>query len=124
MSSIQLKNVNHSFDTKLEEVGVTIRRGEKWAKYIPGTKIELWCCSKFHLGKCSKRKGCICEGEGIILGYWVGTFDILPKTLLRLEHHKEYRNKNKLFEAMKKYYKMFTMGHIITALIYYRTTKI
>ena len=113
-----LKNINHTFDVAVGDVGCTIRKGDKWSKEPVGEGIMLWNCSKGHDGKCLA--GCKCEGTGVIVGSWTGKFGELPPSLVAIEHNRDARDMEVLREMMKAGYGEINDSDLVTALIYYR----
>ena len=118
----RLMNIRHSFDLEVGDVGVTIRKGEKWSKVAVGTELELWNCVKGHKESCGE-VGCKCEGKGKIVGSWVGELGKLPSSLLAIEHNKTAQNKETLKAMLLVGYGQVSDYDIITALIYERTVK-
>lgn len=114
----QLKNINHSFDVKLGDVGVTIRKGTKWYDKGLGTKMELRVCPKGHDGICNSL--CTNAGMGEIIGRWKGAFANVPDALMSIEHNIECRNKDKCREMMERGYGSLSPHDTVTALIYLR----
>jgi len=135
---MQLKNVGHSFDVGIHDVGVTIRKGEKWSKVPIGTELELWNCPKPHSGDCPqtfptinisltdlieppfKEIKCRREGTGKIIGRWVGIFEKLPLNLVKIEHNLSARNYDVLVKMLQDAYGIIKLNDIVTALIYER----
>jgi hypothetical protein len=117
-----LQNINHSFDVKMGDVGVTIRKGDKWSKVPVGTTLELWRCTQAHAGiPCHTDMGCQFCGEGITLGSWYGQMGVLPDALLAMEHNVDARNYSVLMGMMQDAYgEDFDETADVTALIYQR----
>lgn len=117
----RLMNIRHTFDLEVGNVGVTIRKGEKWSKIPIGTLLELMNCTQGHKNTCEEN-GCSCEGYGKVLGHWVGEFQKLPLNLLSIEHNNKAKDMTILKEMMKIGYGSIEDTDIITALIYERIT--
>jgi len=116
-----LKNIGHTFDVEKNEIGVTIRKGTKWAEQSAvGESIELWNCEKNHVGLCEEM-GCEYCGSGVIVGWHVCHLKYLPVSLLKLEHNKEARNMKVLKEMLETGYGSISDSNTVTALIYLRT---
>lgn len=114
----QLKNINHSFDLKLNQIGTTFRKGNKWHT-IKGM-VELWNCREPHHGKCTKDKGCRYEGIGNIIGSWNGKFVDVPSNLIDIEHNNNCQNAMTLIKTLHQAYGNFSIEDIFTVLIYER----
>ncbi len=113
MTTKQLKNLDHTFDLACFDIGVTIRKGLKWA-IQPNEKFHL--VEEFSDDKEDKL-----VGKGISLGFWTGDFFNIPSRLLKMEHNVCARNKEVLFDMMKEGYgDSFDEWTIVTALIYQR----
>ena len=119
----RLMNIKHGFDLKVGDVGVTVRKGDKWSRYSAGTELELWNCARGHKESCEEA-GCRREGTGRILGSWVGEFGNLPPNLLSIEHNNMARDANTLKEMMVAGDGSIGDRDIVTALIYGRTETI
>jgi len=115
----QLKNINHTFDTPLGDVGCTIRKGSKWYDESIGNEVELRNCPKGHDGDCNSL--CHHAGTGKIIGHWKGPLINLPPTLLAMEHNVQARDPEKLREMLERGYGKICNEDIVTALIYIRT---
>ncbi len=115
-----LKNIDHSFDIAVGDVGCTIRKGDHWSTIPVGTDLLLMNCSVGHRGPCAA--DCINEGTGRILGHWKGEFGKLPPALLGIEHNVSARNFDVLREMMRVGYGDIADGDIITALVYVRNS--
>ena len=115
-----LKNIDHSFDVAVNDVGCTIRKGVKWTVPL-GTELLLMNCSEGHKGSCGKN--CTCEGTGKVIGYWYGDLDDLPPHLLAIEHNYKLRDMGELFKMLRHAYPLISMTDTVTALVYLRTEK-
>lgn len=120
--SMPLQNINHSFDIPMGDVGVTIRKGDKWDKVPVGTSLMLWRCTHAHPGViCHDDIGCRFCGSGTTLGSWYGEMVNLPASLLSMEHNVEARDYNILMGMMQDAYGQdFDENTDVTALIYKR----
>ena len=120
---MQLKNIQHDFDTPAGDVGVTVRLGTKWSHQLPDTVMDLWECPQGHKGDCVEPQ-CQWRGTARILGSWVGPFDQLPPALLSIEHNNDCRTVDGLAESMLRGYgDKFSAESVVTALIYVRTVR-
>ena len=120
----QLQNIKYSFDTPLNQGGVTIRKGPKWSDHHTqvGTLMELRNCEQAHHdGVCLP--SCEHQGYGVKLGSWYGQMADLPPALLALEHHERTRDLGTLYERMERAYPGFNDETYITALIYIRIAE-
>ena len=118
MSLMQLKNINHTFDVGVGDVGVTIRKGSKWYDVRECDEFELRICPKAHDGVCNSL--CKLVGLGKKIGNWKGTLKELPNALLKIEHNKKCRNREVLRQMLEVAYKDVGNDTIVTALIYIR----
>jgi len=119
---MQLQNVRHSFDLAENEIGVTIRKGTKWAEVTIGQTFDLWVCQEGHAGLC-REHGCEYQGTGVKIGWWTGPLNKLPFGLIELEHNRMARDPQVLMRLMTQAYPGFRAKDIVTALIYLRTSK-
>ena len=123
----QLKNVKHDFDVEVGSVGVTLRKGFKWATAPRGEELELWECSIAHEGDCPARIGgretCTLQGVGTVEGRWVGTLKSLPAKVIELEHEPSSRVYSGLLASLRRAYgPLMPEGEYFTALFYRRTS--
>lgn len=118
----QLRNLRHGFDVPVGHIGVTVRKGTKWAEVEIGEELELWICQREHYGRCRPHLGCKLVGTGQVLGYWIGKLKDIPRGLLAIEHNMAARDYNTLMAQLKQAYGKITDEDIITALIYLRTS--
>lgn len=118
---MELRNVKHGFDLVVGQVGVTVRKGEKYSKLPIGTIFELFECQSPHTGSC-KDVGCKACGTGIMLGYWVGAWKDIPQGLLSLEHNIEARSKAVCERMLKEGYGSLEPDDTVTAVLYLRNT--
>jgi hypothetical protein len=102
----------HLLECKAGEIGVTVRKGPKWADSI-GQEILL----------------CVCDGEGnhdiqgkgIVLDAWMGQFKNVPARWLEKEHEKMSRVYSGLLTSMRRAYgPEFNEEEEVTALMYNR----
>ena len=113
MTTISLKNLDHSFDLRLGEVGVTVRAGTKWQIDV-GTKFKL--VEQYTDNSMEFR-----VGYGKAIGWWSGKFNDVPQPLLSMEHNVAARDRWVLFNMMQAGYgDDFSGKSIVTALIYER----
>jgi len=120
--SLPLQNVRHTFDIADGDVGVTIRKGDKWSKVPAGTDLNLWICDRPHSGTaCDPAIGCQHAGEGVVLGSWFGPMRDVPENLMRMEHNIDARVPATLMRMMRQAYGNVTWDLPVTALIYQRT---
>ena len=117
---LYLKNVNHTFDLLVGDVGCTIRKGSKWAKVPIGETLELMNCNQPHQGTCGE--DCKREGTGKAIGSWLGKFQELPRNLLQIEHNIAARDIVTLKEMLEVGYGSIAEDDIIIALVYQRTS--
>lgn len=128
-SLLQLKNVQHDFETPVGELGVTVRRGFKWAMVPMGTPLELWRCGEPHYGVCPEigQGGEYCckqQGVGLVAGHWVGQLKDLPARVIEREHEAESRSySGLLFSLRRAYGQDFSDGEYVTALFYVRQSE-
>lgn len=120
---MDLVNVRHGFDLSLGEVGVTIRKGEKWSMVPVGTRLNLILCTAENARMCDHSPSAVCstQGEGLTLGFWVGRYAELPLGLLAIEHNVGARDKETLDALMQQAYGYMDENTKITALLYLRT---
>lgn len=109
---MQLRNLDHGFDLKVGDVGVTIRKGYKWA-LNQGTEFDL-------VEQHSDEKPDEVVGTGVAIGNWLGRFKNVPNNLLKIEHNEWAQDKDTCFDMMKAGYGDFTEDSEVTALIYER----
>ena len=115
MTIKELKNLDHSFDISVGDIGVTIRLGNKWS-LNPGEVFHL-------VEQYSNERKDEYVGQGKSIGFWYGKFSELPEKLLQIEHNIEARNKEILYNMMKAGYgDQFDIDSHITALIYERVS--
>lgn len=118
---LPLQNIDHGFDVERGEIGVTIRKGTKWAHVPRDAELVLFNCGEAHSGECTPATCRYC-GEGVKRGHWVGKMKHLPKSLLALEHNTEARDLEVLNRMMRTAYgDDFGPETVVTALIYERT---
>jgi rubredoxin len=117
-----LKNIDHTFDVEVGDVGCTIRKGTKWSEVPPDEHLTLWNCPHPHSGDCDPFE-CKHEGSGNVVGFWLGEFGKLPPSLVAIEHNKSARDMDVLREMMKVGYGKINDDDIVTALIYERKTN-
>lgn len=125
MIRLPLKNIQHDFEVEIGDVGVTVRKGSKWADSVDMglTDVELINCGEPHTGDCTQEKGCVYCGTAQLLGYWYGSLENIPKGLLALEHEKASRTYEGLLYSLKRAYGEFDEKDFFTALIYLRISK-
>jgi hypothetical protein len=114
-----LKNIDHTFDVALGDVGCTIRKGRKWSDAPVGEELILMNCHQGHSGECGDE--CKCEGHGRVIGSWVGQLKDLPPNLLKIEHNNKAKDLTELMKMMYVGYGTISETDIITALLYERT---
>ena len=117
---IALKNVNHTFDVEVGDVGCTIRKGPKWSEVPIGEPLCLMYCLRPHQGACDE--SCEHRGGGRVVGSWLGKLKDLPSTLLKMEHNRQARNKEVLISMLRAGYGRISDDDIITALVYFRAS--
>lgn len=116
----QLKNIDHSFDVSLGDVGCTVRKGSKWYDWANvGHEMELRVCPKGHDGECNSL--CHNAGVGKVIGWWKGELCALPPALLAMEHSIKARDKEVLRSMLEAGYGGICDADTVTALIYIRT---
>jgi len=141
--ALQLKNVQHDFETPVGEVGVTVRRGFKWAMVATSTQLELWRCERPHAGDCPEIMPvlqvhtdlqpvaedipgavfCSKQGTGRVVGHWVGQLKDLPARIIEQEHEAESRTYSGLMHSLRRAYgPQLSDVHYVTALFYMRQT--
>lgn len=123
--TMQLKNVQHDFETPVGETGVTIRKGFKWALVPASTQLELWRCERPHTGICPIADGdysgpCAQQGTGRVVGHWVGQLKDLPARIIEQEHEEKSRAYSGLLFSLKRAYGQVSDGDYVTALFYVR----
>jgi len=112
---MELRNLDHGFDLKAGNVGVTIRKGVKWA-LRPGSKFAL---IEQHSDEEVEDEA---VGSGTVLGHWSGRFDEVPANLMKIEHNDAATDPEVCLAMMKAGYgDKFTEADLVTALIYIRT---
>lgn len=111
-----LKNIDHSFDVPIGDVGVTIRKGEKWRNIEIGTNLTLMNCKRAHKGTCLKT--CRHEGYGEVIGVYKFEARSIPNSLIKIEHNKEARDKEVLIKMLERAYGKIKPMDILTAVIY------
>lgn len=112
----QLKNLDHSFDLNVSEIGVTIRMGDKWR--LPKGEVFL-LVEQYSDGSRDRM-----AGSGVAVDSWCGAFEEIPDSLVALEHNKSARDKTVLFGMMKAGYgEQFDETSIVTAFTYRRLVK-
>ncbi|KKM22253.1 hypothetical protein LCGC14_1627260 [marine sediment metagenome] len=117
----QLKNIDHTFDTALGDVGCTIRKGSKWYEESISNELELRNCPRRHDGVCNSL--CHHAGTGKVIGRWKGSLLNLPPALLAMEHNIQARDPEKLRVFLEQGYGKICNEDTVTALIYIRTEK-
>lgn len=116
----ELRNIKHTFDTSVGDVGVTIRLGTKWADETPrGTTLLLYNCDEAHIDACDVH-GCEFCGTGAKIGHWTGMLKELPASLLVMEHNEQARTMEGLMSLLNIAYPGIMVTDHITALIYQR----
>lgn len=112
-----LKNVEHEFDVAVGQIGVTVRRGFKWAQVPRGTTVELYY-------QHSPEKGLSDEFRGTaeVVGHWVGQLHNIPARVIEMEHEASSRLYSGLVESLKRGYGPFEENEYFTALFYRRVT--
>jgi hypothetical protein len=112
-----LKNVEHEFDVEIGAIGVTLRKGFKWANVERGTLIDLYF-------QHSAEKGLSDEFRGTarVVGHWVGQLKDLPARVIEMEHEASSRLYGGLLESLRRGYGSVTESDYFTALFYQRVT--
>ena len=113
---LQLKNVQHEFSVAVGEIGVTIRRGFKWAQVPVGAVVDLVFQSSPDdvLGES--------RGTAKVTGVWVGRLLDLPARIIEKEHEPSSRTYSELVSSLKRGYGDFNEAEYFTALFYKRLT--
>jgi hypothetical protein len=133
---MQLKNVQHDFETPVGETGVTVRRGFKWASVATSTQLELWRCEVPHHGDCpvnsdapeegeDRNKNCAKQGTGRVVGHWVGQLKDLPARIIEQEHEEKSRTYSGLMFSLRRAYgPQLSDNDYVTALFYIRQSRV
>lgn len=118
----QLKTVQHDFEVEVGRIGVTVRKGFKWAVVPNGTRIELWRCEVPHDGECPQI-ACSPQGEGMIdhRFLWVGRLRDLPARLIEYEHEERSRSYSVLLDSLARAYGTVSEDDWVTVMGYLRT---
>jgi hypothetical protein len=109
----QLHN-QHPIDTKPGQIGITVRRGGKWADVKPGEELEL-CVGvgpndQVPVGRCIVKEAVLCQ------------FINIPARLIELEHEQSSRVYTGLLASMRKAYGAdFNEQEPVVVLAYGRT---
>jgi len=120
---MQLKNITHSFDVNVGEVGFTVRKGRKWFETSKvGDILDLWNCQMAHLGKCTDKHCSFC-GQAEVVYITLENFKYLTPELLMFEHNKDARDYDILKKQLIRAYGKFDDNDIVTLLFYKRLTK-
>jgi len=124
---MQLKNLQHGFDTEVNGIAITIRLGAKWQRSI-GELIDLWECDYPHAGVCTYNLArCHQRGTAMVIGWWYGRLADVPESLISLEHEESCRTTDGLTVALVRAYGedviMNEDSPMVTALVYLRLTN-
>jgi len=90
----KLQNI-HPIDIAPGEVGVTVRRGDKWANITHGEALEIYSGDVANQTKI---------GEGKVTNVMSCRFSEIPARLVEMEHEKTSRTYSSLLESMKRAY--------------------
>jgi len=102
---MQLKNIAHTFDVNVGEVGFTVRKGRKWYETCKlGDNINLWNCQRAHQGACIDEHCAFC-GTAEVVYVSVERFKNLSPELLMFQHNKNCRTYDALKQQLIKAYK-------------------
>lgn len=112
---IKLVNLKHDFEVGVGDIGVTLRRGVKWAGRPVGTKLQL-VRHEDPEGKVEQE-----QGEGVIVGHWVGHLRDLPAVIIEKEHEATSRLYTGLLNSLRRAYGTISESEYFTALFYKRT---
>lgn len=105
----------HRIDTKVGEIGVTVRDGSKWYNIVaPGDKIELCECTE-------DREVHSIVGHGEVIQLYMGKFSNVPAKYIEFEHEKTSRIYSGLLKSMRKAYgEDWFEDSLVTVLFYKR----
>lgn len=100
----------HSLDCDIGDIGVTVRKGEKWFGTI-GVPVQLCVCVPEHR----------IEGKAVIIDNWYGIFRDIPGRFLEKEHEEESRMYSGLLNSMRRAYgEDFNEDEEVTVVVYNR----
>lgn len=117
----------HSVDIQPGELGVTVRKGLKWAVRILDEGMDRFQIQVTLEGVAVK--GQVLEkdvaqgilGEGEVDDVWVGQFSDIPARLVSLEHEEAARTYGGLLESMRRAYgEDFSLETFVTVFSYVR----
>ncbi len=117
VAAMALYNVEHDFDVEVGEVGVTLRRGDKWFKVPAGTQLLL--IRRDGSGD-SAQEGV--QGTGEVVGHWYGRLMDLPARVIEKEHEPSSRLYTGLLASLRRAYGEIAEQEMFTALVYRRLT--
>jgi len=109
---MRILHMLHALECETGNIGVTVRKGPKWANSIAEV-IDL----------------CVCDGEGahevqgrgVVVDNWYGKFLDIPAKLIEKEHEKRSRLYSGLLDSMQKAYgKDFTEEDEVVIVTYNR----
>lgn len=103
----------HSLDVGVNALGVTVRRGLKWAG-AEGEQIKLCVCTGV------MKSAHVIQGVGLVREVWIGMFINVPGRLLELEHEHAARHYSGLRSSMERAYQGFDAREEVTVLMYER----
>ena len=101
----------HSLDVKPGDIGITVRRGDKWLSVTQGEQLDLCVCVPDH----------VIVDKGYVNFTWYGKFKDIPARYLELEHEVESRTYSGLLKSMRRAYGFeFNENEQVTVLGYVR----
>jgi len=99
-----LHMIQDSFDVDVGGIGVTVRRGSKWAQLIRRTlNLDLCVCS-YEGGPATGVPKHTNAGTGIVIETHLLPFKNVPARLVALEHEKSSQNYFGLLTSMRRAY--------------------
>lgn len=93
---MRIMHMLHSLDCEVGAIGVTVRRGPKWADSM-GEMIELCVCSNDNVQH-------VVSGTARVKEIWRGPLEEVPAKLIENEHEIRSQQYSGLLASMRKAY--------------------